>query len=104
MSDFPEFIRVRVKDSGTEQTIAKPPAVDPELYEVLDEPAVDHNGRPLAPKFPDAPSYDDLTIPELKAEIARRNEGRDEDTQIPAAGKKPALVAALVADDNQKES
>ena len=52
MSDFPEFIRVRVKDSGTEQTIAKPAAVDPELYEVLNERATDHNGRALPPKFP----------------------------------------------------
>jgi hypothetical protein len=104
MSDFPEFIRVRVKDSGTEQTIAKPSAIDPAVYEVLDEDAVDHNGRPLAPKFPDAPTYDDMTVPDLKDEIARRNEGRDEAHQIPAAGNKPDLVAALVADDNQKES
>jgi hypothetical protein len=49
---MPEFIRVRVKDSGTEQTIAKPSAVDPEVYEVLDEDAVDYNGRAAAPEVP----------------------------------------------------
>ena len=47
-----EFIRVRFKDSGTEQTIAKPTAVDPDLMEVLDEDATDYNERPLPPKFP----------------------------------------------------
>lgn len=49
---MPEFIRVRVKDTGTEQTIAKPTAVDPEVYEVLKKPAVDSNGRVLPPEFP----------------------------------------------------
>lgn len=49
---MPEFIRVRVKDSGTEQTIAKPSAIDEERFEVLKESAVDSNGRPLPPKFP----------------------------------------------------
>lgn len=50
---MPEFIRVRIKDSGTEQTIAKPETVDPKVYEVLEEPATDSNGRALAPKFPE---------------------------------------------------
>lgn len=99
---MPEFIRVRVKDSGTEQTIAKPSAVDPDVYEVLDEPATDSNGRVLPPKVAAAPTPDDLTIPELKAEIARRNEGRDEADQIPASGNKPDLIAALAADDNRE--
>lgn len=49
---MPEFIRVRVKDSGTEQTIAKPAAVDPKVYEVLDEPTHDRSGHILPPKFP----------------------------------------------------
>ena len=49
---MPEFIRVRVKDSGTEQTIATPTAVDTAVYEVLEEDAVDSNGRVLPPKFP----------------------------------------------------
>lgn len=49
---MPEFIRVRFRDSGTEQTIAKPPTVDPDAYDVLKEPATDRNGRLLPPKFP----------------------------------------------------
>lgn len=53
---MPEFIRVRVKDSGTEQTIAKPSALDTDVYEVLDEPALDHSERPLPPKFPEKKS------------------------------------------------
>lgn len=50
---MPEFIRVRVKDSGTEQTIAKPSAIDKERFEVLKEDAVDSSGRALPPKFPE---------------------------------------------------
>ena len=49
---MPEFIRVRIKDSRTECTIAKPSALDPERYELLKEDATDSNGRPLPPKFP----------------------------------------------------
>lgn len=49
---MPEFIRVRFKDSKTEQTIPAPVAVDEDAYTVLDEDATDHNGRALPPKFP----------------------------------------------------
>lgn len=48
---MPEFIRVLVKDTKAEQTIAKPSALDEDVYELLDEPAVDRNGRVLPPKF-----------------------------------------------------
>lgn len=48
---MPEFIRVRFKDSKTEQSIAKPTALDEDAYTVLDEPAVDRNGRLVLPKF-----------------------------------------------------
>lgn len=99
---MPEFIRVRVKDSGTEQTMAKPEALDPDVYELLDEPTHDRNGHVLPPKFPDQPSAGDPTVAELKAEIARRNEGRDEADQIPASGNKSDLIAALKADDNRE--
>jgi hypothetical protein len=43
--------------------------------------------------------YDALKVDDLKAEIARRNEGRDEADRIPDDGKKADLVAALEADD-----
>lgn len=48
---MPEFIRVRFKDTGTEQTIAKPSAVDESVYTVLEEDATDYNGRIVPPKF-----------------------------------------------------
>ena len=99
---MPEFIRVRFKDSGTEQTIAKPPAIDPALMEVLDDDAVDRNQRPLPPVVKSAPGLEDRTIAELKEEIARRNEGRDEADQISASGNKPDLIAAIAADDNRE--
>ena len=99
---MPEFIRVRFKDSGTEQTIARPHAIDPELMEVLDDEAVDRNGRPLPPVVKSAPGLEDLTVPQLKDEIARRNDGRDEADQISASGNKPDLIAAIAADDNRE--
>lgn len=43
--------------------------------------------------------YNALTVPELKARIAERNEGRDESRLLPAEGHKADLVAALTADD-----
>lgn len=49
---MPEFIRVKFRDSGTEQSIPRPVALDEDAYEVLDEDAVDHNLRVLPPKFP----------------------------------------------------
>lgn len=49
---MPDFIRVRFKDSGTEQSIPTPTVVDKDAYTVLKEDAADRNGRPLAPKFP----------------------------------------------------
>lgn len=49
---MPKFIRVRWNDSGTEQSIPEPVALDEEAYTVLKDDAVDHNGRPLPPKIP----------------------------------------------------
>lgn len=98
---MPEFIRVRFRDSGTEQSIAKPPAIDEDAYEVLDEDAVDHNGRLLDPVIATSPTLEDKTIAELKDEIARRNQGRDEADQIPTQGNKPDLIKAIEADDNK---
>ncbi len=44
--------------------------------------------------------YDALTIPALRDEISRRNEGRVEDEQIaPKGANKPDLIKALEADD-----
>jgi hypothetical protein len=49
---MPEFIRVRWNDSGTEQSIPEPTAIDEDAYTVLKEDAVDRNGRVLPSKFP----------------------------------------------------
>lgn len=43
--------------------------------------------------------YVDLKVDELKAEIAKRNEGRDDADLISDEGKKADLVAALELDD-----
>lgn len=43
--------------------------------------------------------YARMTVARLRAEIERRNAGRDEDDRLPADGKKADLVAALEADD-----
>lgn len=48
-------------------------------------------GAPAKPKEP--------TVDELKAEIDRRNEGREEDAKLSKDGKKADLVATLAADD-----
>lgn len=99
---MPDYIRVRFRDSGTEQTIPRPVAVDEAAYEVLDSDATDRNGRVLPPVVKSAPTAEEQTVAELKAEIARRNQGRDEADQIPATGNKPDLIAAIAADDNRE--
>lgn len=94
-----DWIRVRYHDSGTEQSIPKPPAVDSDAYEVLDEDAVDRNLRVLPPVVATAK---EPTKADLLDEIARRNQGRDEADQIPTQGNKPDLIKAIEADDNRE--
>ena len=45
--------------------------------------------------------YSSFKVDDLKAEIARRNEGREEADLLSDEGKKADLVAALEADDNK---
>jgi hypothetical protein len=45
--------------------------------------------------------YSAMKVDDLKAEIASRNEGREEADLIPSDGKKAELVAALEADDSK---
>lgn len=45
--------------------------------------------------------YSTRTVVDLRAEIGRRNEGRDGSDRIPSEGKKADLVAALQADDGK---
>lgn len=49
-------------------------------------------------------SYDDMRVADLKALIGERNEGRDEGDLIPDDGVKADLVAALEADDEQRDN
>lgn len=46
--------------------------------------------------------YSAMNVADLKAEIGRRNEGRDDADLIPVEGKKADLIAALEADDAAK--
>jgi len=46
-------------------------------------------------------AYTGQKVDDLKAEIDRRNEGREEADLIPSDGKKADLIAALEADDNK---
>ncbi len=49
----------------------------------------------------DPAGYDALTVPDLRDEISRRNEGRAESDQIvPSGALKADLTKALEADDN----
>lgn len=48
----------------------------------------------------DVEGYAGNTVPELRDEIDRRNEGREEADLIPSDGRKAVLVAALDADDD----
>lgn len=50
----------------------------------------------------DVSGSEELTVDELKAEIKRRNEGRDDDAKIkPASQRKADLQAALREDDER---
>jgi hypothetical protein len=51
---------------------------------------------------PDAesgPDYKSMKVADLRAEVAKRNEGRDEASLLSAEGNKTELVAVLEADD-----
>ncbi len=45
--------------------------------------------------------YKGVKVEDLKADIAKRNEGREDSAKISDAGNRAELVAALVADDNK---
>lgn len=49
--------------------------------------------------------YDALTVDDLRSEVTRRNDGREEADHIaPSGAKKADLIKALEADDKNKES
>ena len=49
--------------------------------------------------FAVAQGYADQKVSDLRSEIDRRNESREDDAKIPSDGNKADLVAALEADD-----
>jgi hypothetical protein len=53
----------------------------------------------------ETPPYSEWKVDDLKAEIASRNEDREDDSQIvvEAPGNRPQLIAALEADDPDLE-
>lgn len=103
---MPEYIRVYDEELDRNLTIVKPETLDTSVYELLDEPAVDHVEQPLPPEFdvrrhgaPPPSPYEASTVKELEAEIDARNADRPEEQHISKSGNKSDLVAALEADD-----
>lgn len=54
---------------------------------------------PLGAPAASASGYGGQKVAELRAEIDRRNEDRDEDAKLSTEGNKAALIATLEADD-----
>lgn len=63
------------------------------------EPELDEEGEDGESEL----TYDDLTIKQLQAEIAARNESKDEDSQLSDKGKKEDLIQTLVSDDEASD-
>lgn len=77
-------------------------AVDAERIEhLVSVGLIEKIPEPVAPVETAASKYEGVSVNDLKAEIAKRNEGRDEDKKIVPAepGNRAELVAALIADD-----
>jgi hypothetical protein len=53
---------------------------------------------------PDEGVYKGVSVKDLKAEIDKRNEGREDDAKVAPAepGNRPEIVAALIADDGKQ--
>lgn len=96
-----EFVRVRL-ENGAEASIPAAQAEGAGL-KPLDKAALLPDGSVAPTKLRAFVSEDEgyaaLKVDELKAEIERRNERRDEADQIASTGNKSDLVAALEADD-----
>lgn len=73
----------------------------PDGVQVGDHVLADGASKSPAKADADGP-YAGLKAAELKAEIAKRNDGREDAAKIPAKGAIPVLVAALEADDAAK--
>lgn len=72
------------------------PEPEPAITRAEEEQDVDAE---QTPEQTDPSAYEAMTVAELKAEIAFRNEGRTDADRLSTDGVKADLVAALVADD-----
>ncbi|GAA1138353.1 hypothetical protein [Nocardioides aquiterrae] len=110
-----EYVRVVNPETGVKITVGA--KVVPEGHEVVDEPAVDRNGRPLDATYPEkttvdgvepvARPYGEWLVKELQAEVEARNDAAGDDEPqivVEPPGNKPELVAALEADDARRAS
>lgn len=53
----PTFVRIKDRSTGYMYSIVQSAyEADPEQYQLLKQDAVDHNGAPLAPEFPEDPA------------------------------------------------
>ena len=67
--------------------------------EVRDDKVMDTSWELVDDAANGADGYSAMKVADLKAEIERRNEGRDEADRLPDDGRKADLIAALEADD-----
>lgn len=59
---MPEWVRVKDKESGHHLTVlAQEAALNPDVYQVLKQPAVDHNGDPLPGVIPETSGHQATT-------------------------------------------
>jgi hypothetical protein len=67
------------------------------------DPYEDRSNRPT--EEDETPPYSEWKVDDLKAEIASRNEDREDESQIvvEAPGNRPQLIAALEADDDLED-
>lgn len=106
LSDFDKQYLTDRGQNWRDYIIAEPEVADE--AEKPEEPPVDE--KPADDETPEEPAADeaedDEDVPytewandELRAEIHRRNETRDEDARMSSKGKKVDLIAVLEADD-----
>lgn len=87
------FITAYSKSTGRPQQI-------PEGW--LDHPVLGRDFQTAPPVTEEsADGYEAHTVAELRMEIDRRNDSRDEADRIPVSGLKADLIAALEADDSK---
>jgi hypothetical protein len=67
--------------------------------QVRDDKVMDSSWRRTDGDATETEGYEAMTVPKLKAEIERRNEGREGDALLSVEGRKPDLIAVLQADD-----